>query len=101
MITKVEPQEITDLNCTHKKWAMPGEYELVETTILPKALDVEVGQLKIVHTGDPENFFAGIGAKIYLDGKEMEGVRSLTLRISVDEAVNMTVQQFIKGPKDD
>jgi hypothetical protein len=62
------------------------------------AIDVIVGELVISRPDDrPGNFFTGMGTRIYLDGHELQGVRSLTLHMVYDEAVKITVEQLVRS----
>lgn len=73
------------LNCTPKKTL---------TYIAPDNIDVQGGRVKITTTGngDPHT---GHGAKIMLDGKELEKVTRIELIIDVKEAVTLKVVQLV------
>jgi hypothetical protein len=68
-----------------------------EIEYLPETLQVECGNLSIrsiIPDGDGKHKRIGLGFMIKVDGKEIP-VRSLTLRIAVDEIVSMTVEQYV------
>src|SRR6185437_8649179 len=60
-------------------------------TLKPQALEVEVGNLRIVNPGHPEKPFIGWGTKIQLDGKEIS-VCSLDLHIAVDDVITAKIE---------
>lgn len=60
--------------------------------ILPEAVRVRVGELRIDSTRD--------GLRVLLDGQRLAAFRSLTLRIAVDEVVTVTLERaLLVGPE--
>jgi hypothetical protein len=58
----------------------------------PSALDVKVGALSIKATGDQDGPRLGCPCQIELDGKPVERVTSLTLKIAPDQIIRAEVE---------
>ena len=73
----------------------PNEAEptLVTETWKPKSLTVNVGDLEIRREPERNGPLIGFGTKILIDGKAL-CIKSLALRIAVDEAITATVEYY-------
>lgn len=61
-------------------------------------LDVIVGSLVVLdRRGGEVGHFTGANTRVWLDGREVTGVVSLTLRISFDEIVRVTIEQSVSS----
>jgi len=70
------------------------QYQLQTYVVEPtESLKVKVGKLEIVNENIGPKI--GVGTRVLLDGKELERVRSVTLRIEADEVCNATVEMLV------
>ncbi len=61
-------------------------------TITPNGVEVRVGKLRIYQ---PDDFRKGTEPEYYLDGKRLENVHALTLRVGKNGEVNAIVEYEI------
>lgn len=62
-----------------------------------QSLTVDVGSIQIVNasTHGPGKGMTGMGTKIIIDGVEQRMVRSIELRIAVDEVVTAKIERLV------
>jgi hypothetical protein len=94
-------QDVSNVDSAYEQYAKVGEWQMVKKNLLPESLDVEVGALEIRHSVDSPKgkYSTGVGTKILVDGKPLEGVRRLTLYIACDDAIRMEIEQLVPAKK--